>query len=251
MKTNFKIYPKAEYDKIFEEIKAIPVDWEPQKIVNFIKEKINFPLTFAHELSEEMLSKFPIYRARVQKVGEKKIDENDVKEFSYQPNPELCEMRRCNRKWQQVFYGAGDENTAIYESKKDIIVGESIVYLSNWEIKECSEPVLMHMLFYGLPEDTDNYASIMSTSLNKSILEMFQNIREEVRECLFYYLKKYQELFTSSNEQYYHISSSIIHEIFEELSTKQISNKNDRFVNMPIVSYPSVAKYRTTVNFVL
>jgi hypothetical protein len=244
-KLTIEVFTKDYYDKAFEQIKQVPLSWNPSKITRFIREKLSSSIFLVQQQEKKVIESMSLYRARVMKEGEV-IDEDDISNFRYPPrriNGKMLPMGRANRTGQQVFYASIDKHTTIVELQPYISKNESIVYLSTWGIKDIDEIVNMKLLFSGLSVDKDSYAEIFRKSVERGFNHLFQQMPESQRKNLFYAQKKYQELFTSEGEEYYHISSSIIHDIF-------VRYKQQR-VNVPIVAYPSVAKKKESINFAI
>jgi len=241
---HFKVYPKKVYDKRFEELKKLRKGLPPNEISKISRELFDFPMTFGMLMGKDELKDFSIYRARAVNKGDF-IDETDPSHFSYAPSPKKL---RCNVKGQQVFYGARDGGTAMYEIKKKIIPNKTIVYVSRWAIKDCPFEPSMHMIFHGLPENNDSHVGIMASATGRGWTSMIQNMEGEPLDNLNHYLKAFQEIFTYPGTKYYHLSSAYIHEIFENMDGKNSATKGK--ISMPIVAYPSVARNKEAVNFV-
>jgi hypothetical protein len=162
--------------------------------------------------------------------------------FTYPPK-KLMPFGRANRKGMQVLYGSGDDHTAFHEKKNEIIPGKSIVYLTKWGIKPYPGPSIYRSLFLGLPIDNDSYAAMVARPIHEYMKEQFKHLPEQVWEYFLYGQKKYNDLFCAEGDEFYPITSSVIYDTFV-LAAKQN-------VNIPIVMYPSVAKKRDSVNFVI
>jgi hypothetical protein len=241
-KIDFKIYTPEEYDKIVEDLLKIPNYWNPKRIINYIAKKFSLTVIPGQLLSEETSNNFPFYRIRVYNKGQSEIDESNPKSFGYPPKS-LMPFGRANRKGMQVLYGSSDDHTPFIEKKNDIIPGKSIIYLTKWGIKPYPGPVIYRSLFLGLPIDNDSYTAIMAKPVHDHMKEQFKNLPEKAWEYFLYGQKKYNDLFCAEGEEYYPITSAMIYDTFV-LAAKQN-------VHIPIVMYPSVAKKRDSVNFVI
>lgn len=245
-KFTIKIFSKEYYDKAFEEIKQIPKTWPPSKVTEFVRKKLSSSIFLVQQQDKNAIESINLHRARVMEMGQV-IDENDISNYHYPPrkrkNGKMLPMGRANRIGQQVFYASIDKHTTIIELQPDIIQNESIIYLSTWGIKDIERSVNMKLLFSGLSVDKDSYAEIFSKSMEQGFNQLFQQMPEPHKSNLSYAQKKYQELFTSEGDEYYHISSSIVHDIF----VKYLKQK----VNVPIIVYPSVAKKKESINFAI
>lgn len=241
-KIHFRIpLDKKDCDLIFEEIKQIPNYWSPKRITDKIHEKLSLTLILGRLIEKETIKAIPIYRLRIPKPGEK-FDETMLSEFSYPPK-KFCKMQRCNRNGEQVFYASADPHATFLELSDGVKPG-TIAYISKWGIKEEAENFFMRFLFYGIPEDEKNYASIMANGMQEEFHKIFKNMPDMPRDSLSYIQKKFQELFTAKGKEYYHISSAIVRHMFVNGR-----KKNPNF-NMPVIAYPSVAKDKKGVNFV-
>lgn len=244
-KFTIEVFSKEYYDKAFDEIKKIPSSWNPSKITRYIREKLSSSIFFVQQQDKQVIESLSLHRARVMNKGEV-IDENDISNFRYPPrkiNGKMLAMGRANRTGQQVFYSSIDKHTTIVELQPYINKNESIVYISTWGIKNIKKKINMKLLFSGLSVDKDSYAEVFRKSVERGFNKLFQQMPEPHKQNLFYAQKKYQELFTSEGEEYYHISSSIIHDIF----VRYLEQKAD----VPIVAYPSVAKKKESINFAI
>ncbi|KJS05468.1 MAG: hypothetical protein VR77_08470 [Flavobacteriales bacterium BRH_c54] len=240
-----RVFNKEYYDKAFDEIRKIPISWFPSRITEFIRKKLSSNIFLVNPLEKETLTSLLVYRARVLKKGEQ-VDENKVSHFSYPPKKigdRILAMGRANRIGQQVFYGTIDKHTAIIEVSDNIIENDSIVYISTWEIKDVEKHTNMKVLFSGLSVDKDSYAAVFMRMVENNFNKAFQNMPEPHRTNFYYAQKKYQELFTSTGKKFYHISSSIVHDVF----VRYLKQK----VNVPIIAYPSVAKKKESINFAI
>jgi hypothetical protein len=242
---SFKIFEdKKKYDHIFENLKKLSNKWNPRRINKAIHKKISLTLNICEQLEKEAIDSLPIYRVRVLKENEG-IDESKISSFIYPPR-KYCDLGRANRKGQQVFYSASDPHTASFEKEREIIRDKSIVYLSRWRIKDCSDKITMQTLFFGLPEFADEQKQHDSTSMFiPGIQQLFQNmfgqIPEQLKDSFAHCQSLYTDLFTSSDRESYHITSSIVHNTFSYMRKKN--------ADVPIFAYPSVAKKRRAVNF--
>jgi hypothetical protein len=231
---------KEAYDKLFNDIYNISKDLPPEEIVSQIQQKITLALLWIRTMNRDALENFPLYRIRVQRVGEI-INENKISEFYYPPNPAIG---RANIAGQQVFYASADPHTPFHEKKDEIKVGKSVVYASYWGIRNCPEEVHMRSLFFGVPvNEKKDYASIMAEGLNEQAEKYFDQIPEEARDLFAYCQRLYTELFIIDSKDYYHLSSAIAHDTF----VSALKQKAD----VPIITYPSVAKDKRAINFVI
>lgn len=243
----FKVLSVSEYDVLFEDIKAIPPNYSPEQILAILNRTLIHPAVIMQEINKESRDITNIYRVRVLKEIEIINDISDPQEFSYPPK-ECCQLQRCNFEGEPVFYGAIDANTPLEEAKKSIMVGKSICYLSKWGIKDCPEPLWCQRMFYGLPENEDYVAGIFSTALREGIRNILPALSKEQMDGMSYYLKKYQELFTSPGEEYYHITAAIVSDLFKNYHGKELGNA-PYHINMPIFTYPSIARNKESMNY--
>lgn len=243
-----KTLPISEYDLLFDKIKSIPKDLASEQILALIKELLMHPLVILQEISKESRDIMSIYRVRVINEGEV-IDITNPKAFSYPPK-ECSTLQRCNFKGEPVFYGSFSPQTALLESKKSIALNKSTVYLSKWVIKDCPDPLWCQRMFYGLPENEDYVSGIFSTSLKKETRRIFKNLSEEQLISIEYYLKRYQELFTSEGEDYYHITASIVSDLFKNYHGQELANA-PYLINTPIFTYPSLAHNKESMNYAI
>ena len=228
---------KAEYDKAFEKIRQIPENTPPLEVVKIIRELISLTLMPIRPLAYDAIKNFTFYRVRpVNKSAP--INDTDIREF-YFPPKDLCKMGRANRDKEQVFYLSGDSNTPFHEIASHMNIDGCIIYLTKWGIKKTGVPIYMHSFFFGIPEGEDNYASIMASGLEDLLQKLSAKLPEKAKENLGYCQKLYQELFTSKDRRYYHITSAIVSDIF---------SSKEQF-DIPVVAYPSVAKNKEAVNF--
>lgn len=233
----------AEYDKVFEEIKQLPKTLPPEEIVSQIQKKISLAMIWALPLEMKAIKSFPIHRIRVQKQDEV-INEEGISSFYYPPDTTKIKMGRANVAGQQVFYASGDNHTPFHELSDQIEVGKSIVYFTQWGIRDCFEVVNMRTLFMGISTNEENdYASIMAKGLNEQIEEFLFSwkLDEKPRELFRYCQQHYNDLFTVNGNECYHISSAIAHDTF-------VSALNQN-VDIPIIAYPAVSKDKRAVNF--
>lgn len=247
-KIPIKVLSESEYDRLFEEIRTIPKELNSDEVLKILKEKLPLPVMIAQEMSKATRKVSDIYRIRVLKKGETIKDINNPKEYSY---PSKCSIQRCNFENKPVFYGAADPNTPFFEAKKSIVPGKSILYLSKWGIKkECPDPLWCHRMFYGLPENEENIAGILSVTLSKEIRRILPHVPEGDMNRITYFLKKYQDLFTSEGGEYYHITAAIVRDLFKNFHAQEITNSFSYF-NMPIFTYPSLAQNKEALNYAI
>lgn len=231
---------KEEYDKLFDEIENLPDHLAPEEIVSEIQKRISLAVIWGMPLERKFMETFPMHRIRVQKQGET-IDESDPNSFYYPPTPK---RGRANVEGQHVFYASGDNHTPFHELSDDIKVGESIVYYSEWGMKDCPEEVYMRTFFMGIEKgEEEDYASIMAGGLNKQVEEWLQMFDEKPRELVRYCQERYNGLFRIKGKQFHHISSAISHDTFVSALSQG--------VNIPILTYPAVSKNNRAVNFAI
>lgn len=233
---------KEEYDTVFEEIYNLAKDLSPEEIISHIQSRISMAVLWGMPLKKEALETFPMHRIRV--VSPDNIDETDPASFYYPPDPSMVKLGRANLVGQQVFYASGDNHTPFHELAHDIKVGESIVYYSQWAMRDCPDEVYMRSFFMGIEESEDNdYASIMAKGLNEQVEEWLQMFEDKPRELFRYCQQRYNALFRIKGSEGYHISSAIAHDTFN-LALKH-------GVNLPIITYPAVSKNNRAVNFAI
>lgn len=243
-KLKFNVFSKEQYDKIVEELLEVPTDWSPEKISKLVSEKFSLTFIPGQPLEKEVVSAFPFYRIRVWNEDDQPIIESNPSEYSYPPDKEDVKMGRANREKMQVLYGSGDPHTPFHELKERIIPGKSIIYFTKWGIKPEAENIIMRSMFYGIPfEGKDDYASIMAKALDEGITKHFKNWPENIREQFLYGQKKYNELYCIDGKEYYHVTSSMVYDHFNADSKQKLQ--------IPIITYPSVAKQKDSVNFVV
>lgn len=235
----FKVFEKEYYDKIFEDFKKIPSNWNTKRINQKVLDGMSQVLIVGQPFTQEIIEKVSFYRIRVYKEGDPIVNERDPNSFSYPPS-KFCKPGRGNRKGEQVLYTSSDQHTPFHEMASQIKIGSSIIYLSKWKIKKIPENKFYRNFFVGLFAEKGSYAEILSEGLNERLIEMHKSIPDYQRELYLYGQKKYAELFTTPGDQFYHITSSLIHDSF--------GRKRD--LDIPAVAYPSVAKDKTAVNFV-
>lgn len=238
----FKIYSTEEYDRIVDNLLKIPITWNPKKISNLISKKFSLTIIPTQPLTKEGIESFPFYRIRVWNEGQEPVKEDDPDAFSYPPKKHM-KYGRANRKGMQVLYGAGDSHTPFHEKKQEIIPSKSIIYLTKWGIKEYPGTLLMRSLFLGIPVEKDSYAAIMARALNLGMKKYFTKWPKDAEKFFLYGQKKYNDLFCVESDLYYHITSSMVYDSFV-LSAKQ-------GISIPIIAYPSVAKNKSSVNFII
>lgn len=244
-KTRLTIYTKEHYDKVFAEIKNIPMHWNPKRINNYIREKITLPLSMNMVYKKWLMEKMPIYRARVQYENDI-IDENCPKSFGCPPFRPTTHGR-ANRRGQVVFYASGDKITPFFEKRTDIekqlaIEPEKvIVYLSKWIIPDSPDNVMINSIFLGVDENSTNFAAFMAKGMREQFNLMFAKLPDKAREYFEYCQMLYNGLFTTKGEEHYHITSSIAYQMFVSIYRKN--------TDIPIIAYPSVATDKNTVNF--
>lgn len=237
--SKFNVYSKEYYDNLFEAIRKIPKNISPDEINKFIRENLSVITFHIRQHKKDIIKAFPIYRIRA--IDEKTvIDETSICQFCYPPE-ELAYIGRCNRDGYQVLYASGDKTTPFYEVK-NIEKDKTVIYLTKWKINESLESVNVYYFFLGIDETADNYASVMASGIKESLDNVLKNFSEEQKEKFLYGQTLFRELFTSEGDEYYHITSAIIHNIFEKAKMQGF--------DIPIVAYPSVAKNKTAVNFV-
>ena len=235
------IYNRTYYDKAFTEIEQLPGTLSPDEIETEIRKRLNMTMLLALSLDQPTIDRLELYRLRVPKTGEK-INENEISSYSYPPDKSMVKSKgRANIENQQVFYASADAHTPFHEVHEEIEGGSTVGYLSIWGVRNCPAPVFMRTLFLGIPEDQDNYSSIMAKGLYESLQKMLSTLPEPQREDYIYSQKRYAELFTAVSHKFYHISSAIANDTFV--------NAYKQNVNIPILAYPSVAKDKTAVNF--
>lgn len=243
-KINFQVFSETQYDKIVEELLQITSDWKPEQISKLVSKKFSLTLIPGQPLMKNVVQSFPFYRIRIWNVSQDPIDENDPKEFSYPPDKSKIKLGRANLAGMQVLYGSGDPHTPFHELKKDIFPEKSVIYMSKWGIKPEAENAIMRNLFLGIPfDDRESYAAIMARAIDEGVKEHLKKWPSDIKEKFLYGQKKYNELFCAEGELYYHVTSAMVHEHFNSDSKNGIS--------IPIVTYPSVAKNRDSVNFAI
>jgi hypothetical protein len=237
----FTVYSdKSEYDKILTEIRQIAKDLPPEEIIRQIQNKFSLGIILGSSLKRENLEMFKFYRARAVDPGES-IDETSISQFYYNPTPKLG---RANLEGQPVFYASADKNTPFHELKNQILPQKTIVYLSVWSISGQPDTVYMRNLFLGIPEGKDrSYASIMASGISAKYEQTFSEMSGDLRENFIYGQKKYNEIFTTEGNDYYHVSSAIAY--------NTLISALKQGVDLPILSYPSVAKEKDSVNFAI
>src|SRR5574337_753076 len=241
-KVHFTVYgTKEEYDKIFEEIINLSPELPPEEIVSQIQKRISMAMIWSLALERKSLESFTMHRISVVKPGDF-INEEDVASFYYPPDANKIKRGRANIAGQQVFYASGDNHTPFHELSDQIELGKTIVYYSQWELKDCPEGVFMRTLFMGIPTNEEgDYASIMAGGLNEQIETWLTRLEEKPRELFRYCQQRYNELFTINGGDCYHISSAIAHDTF-------VSALNQG-IDIPIIAYPAVSKNKRAVNF--
>jgi len=233
-----------EYDKLFDEIYKLDSNLSANEINEFIRSKLSLIISIAKILEYKNVENFTFYRIRLQKENEPLIDESSVASFNYPPITELIKRGRANLEKEQVFYACGDSHTPFHELAKHIDLGKTIVYLSKWGVKPIPSNIHMHSLFFGVDESRNNsYASLMAKGVSAEFDKMCKSLPTNLQSIFLYYQKKYTELFTSSGNEFYHISSAIAHQTFYDM-------KNEHF-DTPIIMYPAVAKNKDSVNFAI
>lgn len=243
-KINFNVYTEEQYNKIVEDLLKIPSDWTPKQISKLVSEKFSLTLIPGQPLHKSVVEAFPFYRIRVWNEDDAPVDESNSTSFSYPSVKENIRMGRANIAGMQVLYGSGDPHTPYHELKDYIEPGKSIIYMSKWGLKPDAENAVMRNLFLGIPfEDAESYASIMSKSIDDGVKHHLRKWPVDVRDKFLYGQKKYNELFCAEGKEYYHVTSAMIHEHFNPDSKNRME--------IPIVTYPSVAKKKDSVNFVM
>jgi len=236
------VFKKEYYDNAFLEIEKLPNSLSPEEIDLEICKRMNLTMIIVHMATRAMLESIELFRMRIP-ANDGNFDENKIESYYYPPNCESIPMGRANIAKQQVFYGSLDGNTPFHELSNQIIPHKTACYLSAWGLRNLPEITHVRNLFLGIPPGIeDNLASIMATGLTEQIEQMLSQIPENVREDFLYAQKKYSALFTSPLE-YYHLSSAIAHSTF-------VSSQNQG-ASMPILTYPSVAKNKSSVNMAI
>lgn len=231
---------KEEYDKVFEEIENLSDQLPPEEILSQIQKRVSLAVIWGMPLERKVLETFPMHRIRVEKPDET-IDETNPKSFYYPPNPK---RGRANVEGQHVFYASGDNHTPFHELAEDIKIGESIVYYSQWGMKDCPEEVFMRTFFMGIEKgEEEDYASIMAGGLNEKVEEWLQIFEENPRELVRYCQERYNGLFRIKGKEFHHLSSAIAHDTFVSALCQG--------VNIPILTYPAVSKDNRAVNFAI
>lgn len=245
---SFKVHKnKKAYDKVVKSIKGIPKKLSARKINKIIAEKFNFSLIPMILLSSESTDKMPLYRLRSLSEGEN-IDESKISSFIYPPRNKV-KMARANRKHQQVLYTCSSHKGAFYECEKQIKRNikksrskKSIIYLSVWGIKDVEDTVQMRNFCLGIKgKNNDSGESEFFNYVNERIDFFLRNLKDEFKINLLYSQKLYTELFLNKNSRYYHITSAIAYNTFVHALEQK--------VNIPIMSYPSVAMEHEAINF--
>lgn len=237
-----KVYKKEYYDRAFLEIEKLPTSLSPEEINLEISKRMDLTMIPVHMAKKAMLESLDLFRLRIPKPTDI-FDDNQIPSFYYPPDCEIIPQGRANIAKQQVFYASLDGNTPFHELSNQIIPNETICYLSVWGFQNLPEITHVRNLFLGIPPGIeDNLASLMATGLTEQIEQMLSTLPENLSEDFLYGQKKYSALFSSSSE-YYHLSSAIAYNTF-------ISSQ-EQGASMPILTYPSVAKNKSSVNMAI
>lgn len=243
MEINGTIFSKEYYDRAFEEIEALSDKLGPEEISAEIQKRLNLTFIIGKETPRELINDFSLFRLRIPKPSEN-FNEEDISCFYYPPNPSIIKRYRANIAEQQVFYASGEHSTPFYEMAQDIAPGVTIAYMGVWGYKDLPEKVYMRNLFMGIDENQENNtASIMASGLQGFFKTILAKIPEVHRNNFIYAQTRYTELFTYEGDKFYHISSAIAHSTFVGALEQK--------ANIPILTYPSVAKKKTGVNFAI
>jgi len=240
---SFEIYSKEKYDEIFEEIRKLSPALSPEEISTEIQSRINSTMILCWTWEKEKLESLELFRVRVPRIGET-FQESKISSYSYPPEASMIKSKgRANVEGQQVFYAALDGNTAFHEMSQDITPESKVVYLTKWGIKHAEKPVIMRSLFLDIPTDEDTLSSLMAKDLENIINNALEGVPENKRQDYIYGQKKYADLFTWKDKEYYHLTSAIAYYTFVTASKQR--------AHFSILAYPSVVKNKKTVNFAI
>lgn len=180
---------------------------------------------------------FFVYRVTTVYEG---FDQNNPKSYSYNPNPK--EYGRAHLVGLPVFYGAIDPTTAISEMKGELDNGEKF-YLSKWKIKFKSKTSVHSLVVNSKTIKFDHVLASIATPIHTKLKSMFNNIPKDYLSGHMHAIEKMGDLFTTSSDSLYHITSAYSYEIIYDSKSKGLY--------MPILLYPSVANNFSGVNWAI
>ncbi len=150
--------------------------------------------------------------------------------YSYPPE-EYCKRQRVNLPRHPVMYTSIYPTTALAEMKGSIEVGEKF-YISQWKLN-FKERLVFHDLTLNSQAKLEghilhDYIEPLATGLRNII----SKVPQQFSEGLNYPVEKLGDLFTTPNEDYYHITSAYSH--------LMLYNMRKIGVKFDAITYPSV-----------
>lgn len=144
------------------------------------------------------------------------------------PSSSKCSRQRANIAGYPVMYVASDPMTAIREMKKSLPVNTNF-YLSKWTLNIKTRFTLHDLL---LNSTTSQEGSPLRNLVIKQVMgleSMVKGLSSELRRGFVHSVKKLGDLFTTSSEDAYHITSAYAHSVLYGLREKGVIYRWDNF----------------------
>mgnify|MGYP007011820200 CR=1 FL=1 len=249
--SKLQIKSKEEYKRIFDELEQrygnLDLEKVTQEILNEIEEfsRLSFGNTYFNGMTFDKNHFDDDYFYRVRVHNEKEpIDENAIESYRYLPSDNF-RLNRLTCAGNQGMYTSIGYFTPIIESKKDIILGESRVYISKWKMKADVPLLTVFYLFWQFQSDEENceikdFEDWFRTSVTNNI-----PITEDKKESFIYFHERFNKIIIEPSQKYYPISAGICSKL---LQNKVYMGRNEECY--PIICYPSVAYKGKGINYV-
>jgi hypothetical protein len=232
-----------EIDKAFKVLKTIKSkNYEAIKTAYFKLFPI-YPIPtipVETKILEEVLS---VYRTR---PFSNNIDPRQKKTFSFPDVSDYSETQRANWKGRNVFYAGDSFYTSLSETK--LMYGEKKFYVSKWgfNFKDLtSKQILIVPLGFSQFSENNPWKKVLNSEVNLKKHLLRTNSKKDT-ELIYYFFEKIGELFSSQNEDNYHISAFLADQILYQ--SKSIQKRELYF---PILLYPSVENDKNSCNFAI
>lgn len=234
---HYAFFKKEEVEEKFKKIKTelTPIMHHKEIMKKF--HKILYNSVIPSIIYDQNSPDFWVYRISTIFDG---FDKNDSQSYSYNPKPK--ENGRAHISNSPVFYGAINPSTAISEMKGKLDNGQKF-YISKWKIRFKSAVTVHSIVVNSKTIKPDHLLSTIASPIYNYLKKMFENIPQEYLDGYMYGIEKMGDLFSTSSNSLYHITSSYSHEIMYEGKSKGI--------NIPIILYPSVSNNLNGVNWAI
>lgn len=236
----YNVFPIEESDKRFENILLKAKSGMPPEEISKIMHKELFNRAMIAKPFERGSESLKLYRITPEFEG---FDKNNLDHYSFPPREKTNEGR-ANVKGHPVLYCAFDETTALLEMKQQLVTGAKF-YLSCWEM-EFSRDVIAHTLFYNSKSlNVDGIIAEIAENEKKQLIQIAGELAPDACEGFLHSVKKMNDLFCSSGDENYHITSAYAHEIL-------YGNKiQEEGINVSFIMYPSLVNGESGLNFAI